>query len=50
MEYFLARLCQEFENITLTSESMSQEGKVRIELNTKLAYPIFADAIRRTKS
>ncbi|KAL1796105.1 hypothetical protein ACET3X_006329 [Alternaria dauci] len=50
MEYFLARLCQEFESITLTPESMSQEGKVRIELNTKLAYPIFADAVRRTKS
>lgn len=50
MEYFFTRLCQEFDTITLTPKSMPQEGKVKIELNTKLAYPIFADAKRRIKS
>jgi cytochrome P450 len=47
MEYFLARLCQEYESISLMSESRPQEGLMRLELNTKLAFPVYAKCIRK---
>ncbi|KAF2875792.1 cytochrome P450 [Massariosphaeria phaeospora] len=50
MEYFFARLCQEFESITLRPDSPSQEGKVRLELNTKMAYPVYANAVPRVRT
>ena len=49
MEYFLARLCQEFESITLLPESPPQEGLVKLELNTKMAYPVYAKCVRRAQ-
>lgn len=49
MEYFLARLCQEFESVTLRPDSPAQEGLVKLELNTKMAYPVYARCIRRSK-
>ncbi|KAF2257924.1 cytochrome P450 [Lojkania enalia] len=47
MEYFLTRLCQEYESISLMSESRPQEGLMRLELNTKLAFPVYARCIRK---
>ncbi|KAF1992965.1 cytochrome P450 [Amniculicola lignicola CBS 123094] len=47
MEYFLTRLCQEYESISLTSESRPQEGLMRLELNTKLAFPVYAKFVRK---
>lgn len=47
MEYFLARLCQEFESVVLLPESLPQEGLVKLELNTKMAHPIYARCVRR---
>lgn len=49
MEYFFARLCQDFESITLLPESPRQEGLVKLELNTKMAHPVFAKSVRRAK-
>ena len=49
MEYFLARLCQEFESIELLPESPPQEGLVKLELNTKMAHPIYAKCVRRAR-
>ncbi|RYP30872.1 hypothetical protein DL767_006004 [Monosporascus sp. MG133] len=49
MEYFFARLCQEYESISLLSESRPQEGLMRLELNTKLAYPIYVKCIRKNE-
>ncbi|KAM7190945.1 Cytochrome P450 [Rhypophila sp. PSN 637] len=49
MEYFFARLCQEFETITLLPHSLPQEGLVKLELNTKSAHPIYAKCVRREK-
>jgi cytochrome P450 len=46
MEYFFVRLCQEFESITLLQESKSQEGLMRLELNTKTAHPILTKSVR----
>jgi hypothetical protein len=46
MEYFFVRLCQEFESITLLPESKSQEGLMRLELNTKTAHPILTKSVR----
>ena len=48
MEYFFARLCQEYESISLMSESQSQEGLMRLELNTKLAYPVYVKCERKS--
>jgi hypothetical protein len=48
MKYFLARLCQEYESISLLSVSQPQEGLMRLELNTKLAYPVYAECVRRS--
>ncbi|KAF2730697.1 cytochrome P450 [Polyplosphaeria fusca] len=50
MEYFLARLCQEYESFSLTSESRPQEGLMRLELNTKLAYPVYAKFVRKASN
>jgi hypothetical protein len=50
MEYFFARLGQEFESITLLPHSPPQDGLVKFELNTKLANPIYAKAVRRTRA
>ncbi|KAK5997935.1 Cytochrome P450 monooxygenase ascH [Cladobotryum mycophilum] len=47
MEYFLARLCQEYDSVTLLPESPPQEGLVKLELNTKMAHPVYAKCIRR---
>jgi len=47
MEYFLARLCQEYESMSLMSESRPQEGLMRLELNTKLAYPVYVKCMRK---
>ncbi|KAI9046092.1 cytochrome P450 [Aspergillus affinis] len=49
MEYFFARLCQDFESVTLLPESPRQEGMVKLELNTKMAHPVFAKSVRRVK-
>jgi cytochrome P450 len=49
MEYFFARLCQEFESITLLPESLPQEGLVKLELNTKMAHPVLTKAVRRAR-
>jgi hypothetical protein len=43
----MARLCQEFESITLLPHSPAQEGLVKLELNTKMAHPVYAKSIRR---
>jgi len=50
MEYFFARLSQEFESITLLPESLPQEGLVKLELNTKMAHPILTKSIRRNQA
>ncbi|RYP68707.1 hypothetical protein DL771_006508 [Monosporascus sp. 5C6A] len=49
MEY-CARLCQEYESISLLSEAQPQEGLMRLELNTKLAYPIYVKCIQKNKN
>jgi cytochrome P450 len=49
MEYFLARLCQEYESISLMSESQPQEGLMRLELNSKLAYPVYVKCVRKSR-
>jgi hypothetical protein len=46
MEYFFVRLCQEFESISLLPESKSQEGLMRLELNTKTAHAILTKSVR----
>lgn len=48
MEYFFARLCQEYESILLLSQTQPQEGLMRLELNTKLAYPVYAKCVRKS--
>jgi hypothetical protein len=47
MEYFFARLCQEYDSISLMPNSPSQEGLMRLELNTKLAFPVYAKFTRK---
>ncbi|KEY68602.1 hypothetical protein S7711_05784 [Stachybotrys chartarum IBT 7711] len=47
MEYFFARLCQQFESIFLLPHSQSQEGLMRLELNTKMAHPVYAKCVER---
>lgn len=41
VEYFLARTAQEFSGIELHGDSLRQEQRIKLELNTKMAYPIW---------
>jgi cytochrome P450 len=38
VEYVLARICQEYEELTLGEPGLEQQ--IKIELNTKMAHPV----------
>lgn len=47
MEYILARICQEYEDIRITPGQPEQ--RIRIELNLKMAYPCMVEFVRKKK-
>ncbi|GAB1319605.1 hypothetical protein MFIFM68171_09815 [Madurella fahalii] len=47
MEYILARICQEYEDIRIPPGQPEQ--RIRIELNLKMAYPCMVEFVRKKK-
>ena len=47
MEYVLARICQQYDEISLAEPEREQE--IKIELNTKMAHPVLVNFIRKEK-
>ena len=48
MEYILARICQEYEEIQIPSGQREQQ--IKIELNVKMAHPCMCEFVRKEKS
>lgn len=47
MEYVLARICQEYEEIQIPPGQPEQQ--IRIELNLKMAHPCMCKFVRKKK-
>jgi hypothetical protein len=48
MEYFLARVCQEYREILIPAGQRKQQ--IRIELNVKMAHPCLCEFVRKDES
>lgn len=47
VEYILARVCQEYEEIRLPPGQPEQQ--IKIELNTKMAHPCMCEFVKKEK-